>query len=284
MIVVLCACFALVGALALAGCSGGQDASKTASGESVADVTVNPGTLTIATGNPAWPPYVMNDAPESGEGFEAAVAYAVAEKMGFSKDQVVWVRTGFDEAITPGAKDWDMNIQQFSVTEERKAAVDFSSPYFTPSQSIVVDAAPGHDKYANATSLAELGDAVLGAEAGSTSYTWGMDKVNKNIQVFNSNADAAAALNAHQIDGIILDTPTAVYMADPEMEELAAAKLIGQIPGSEADPLAFLLPKDSPLTDAVSAAVDELQKDGTLDKLVQEWMADYTIEVPVLAE
>ncbi|MBR2522043.1 MAG: transporter substrate-binding domain-containing protein, partial [Coriobacteriales bacterium] len=211
MIVVLCACFALVGALALAGCSGGQDASKTASGENVADVTVNPGTLTIATGNPAWPPYVMNDAPESGEGFEAAVAYAVAEKMGFSKDQVVWVRTGFDEAITPGAKDWDMNIQQFSVTEERKAAVDFSSPYFTPSQSIVVDAAPGHDKYANATSLAELGDAVLGAEAGSTSYTWGMDKVNKNIQVFNSNADAAAAFNAGQIDGLILDTPTAVY-------------------------------------------------------------------------
>ena len=164
LIVVLCACFALVGALALAGCSGGgSDASKTASGENVADVTVNPGTLTIATGNPAWPPYVMNDAPESGEGFEAAVAYAVAEKMGFSKDQVVWVRTGFDEAITPGAKDWDMNIQQFSVTEERKQAVDFSSPYFTPSQSIVVDAAEGHDKYANATSLAELEDAVLGA-------------------------------------------------------------------------------------------------------------------------
>ena len=285
LLVVLCACFALVGALALAGCSGGgSDASKTASGENVADVTVNPGTLTIATGNPTWPPYVMNDAPESGEGFEAAVAYAVAEKMGFSKDQVVWVRTGFDEAITPGAKDWDMNIQQFSVTEERKQAVDFSSPYFTPSQSIVVDAAEGHDKYANATSLAELEDAVLGAEAGSTSYNWGMDKVNKNIQVFNSNADAAAALNAHQIDGIILDTPTAVYMADPEMEELAAAKLIGQIPGSEADPLAFLLPKDSPLTDAVSAAVDELQADGTLDKLIEEWMKDYTIEVPVLAE
>ena len=282
LIVVLCACFALVAAIALAGCSGGSDASKTDSGEAVADVTVNPGTLTIATGNPAWPPYVMDDSPESGQGFEAALAYAVAEKMGFSKDQVVWVRTGFDEAITPGAKDWDMNIQQFGVTEERKAAVDFSAPYFTPTQSIIVDNAEGHNKYASATSLAELEDAVIGAEAGSTSYTWGMDKINSNIQVFNSNADAAAALNAHQIDGIILDTPTAVYMADPEMGELDAAVLIGQIPDSEADPLAFLLPKDSPLTDSVSAAVEELEKDGTLQKLIDEWMADYTSNVPVL--
>ena len=288
-----CASFALVAAFALAACSnggGGGEAADTGGGteaehaeaSTVADYTVTPGVLTVATGNPAWPPYVMNDAPESGEGFEAAITYAVAEKMGFAPEQVVWVRTGFDEAITPGAKDWDMNIQQFGITEDRKQAVDFSSPYFTPTQAIVVDAAEGHDKYASATSCAELADAVIGAEAGSTSYTWGMEKINGNIQVFNSNADAAAALNAHQIDGIILDTPTAVYMADPEMEELDAAKLIGQIPDSAADPLAFLLPKDSPLTPAVSAAIDELTADGTLQKLTDTWMADYTTNVPVL--
>ena len=290
---ILLASLALAAVIALAGCSGtpaassasgaaANSAASSAATDDIASLTVTPGVLTVATGNPAWPPYVMNDDPESGEGFEAALTYAVAEKMGFSKDQVVWVRTGFDEAITPGAKDWDMNIQQFGITEERKQAVDFSSGYFTPTQSIVVDAASGHDKYASATTLSELSDAVIGAEAGSTSYTWGMEKINDNIQVFNSNADAANALNAHQIDGIILDTPTAVYMADPEMEALDSAVLIGQIPDSEADPLAFLLPKDSKLTAAVSEAVDALEADGTLKKLTDEWMAEYTIDVAVL--
>lgn len=281
------ACVILIAALSLFGCSSGgasgaSASSESASTESVADLTVNPGVLTVATGNPAYPPYVMNDDPESEEGFEAALTYAVAEAMGFSSDQVVWVRTGFDEAITPGEKDWDMNIQQFGITDERKQAVDFSSPYFTPSQAIVVDAAEGHDKYAKATSLAELSDAVIGAEAGSTSYKWGMDKVNGNIQVFNSNADAANALNAHQIDGIIVDTPTAVYLADPEMEELDSAVLIGQVPGSEGEPLAFLLPKDSKLTPYVSAAVEELEDGGVLQQLTKTWMSEYTTDVPVL--
>ena len=282
----VCASVALIAALAMVGCSGNNASSESAAGdaatESVADLTVTPGKLTIATGNPAYPPYVMNDAPESGEGFEAAIAYAVAEKMGFAPEDVVWVRTGFDEAITPGTKDWDMNIQQFGVTEDRQKAVDFSSPYFKPTQAVIVDAAEGHDKYAKATSCAELADAVLGAESGSTSYTWGMEKINKNIQVFNSNADAVNALNAHQIDGIIVDTPTGVYMADPEMEELASAALIGQIPDSEADPLAFLLPKDSKLTPAVTAAVDELEAEGALKEIADKWMAEYTIDVPVL--
>ncbi|MBO4365189.1 MAG: amino acid ABC transporter substrate-binding protein [Eggerthellaceae bacterium] len=286
LIGVACVVFALAAVALLAGCSSSSSSSSAASessaAQSVADLTVTPGKLTVATGNPAWPPYVMNDDPESGEGFEAALTYAVAEKMGFSADQVEWVRTGFDEAITPGAKDWDMNIQQFGITEDRKQAVDFSSPYFTPTQAVVVDSAEGHDTFAKATSCADLADAVLGAEAGSTSYTWGMEKINKNIQVFNSNADAANALNTHQIDGIIVDTPTAVYMADPEMEELTSAVLIGQIAGSEADPLAFLLPKDSQLTEVVSAAVDELEQDGTLAKLTEQWMAEYTTDVPVL--
>ena len=288
----VCACFALTAAVALVGCGsqGGapaQGSSSATSGDTsaapaAAVVENTDEVLVVATGNPAWPPYVMNDAPESGEGFEAALTYAVAEKMGYAPDKVIWVRTGFDEAITPGEKDWDMNIQQFGVTEERKAAVDFSTPYFTPTQAVIVDAAEGHDKYAKATTLAELQDAVIGAEAGSTSYTWGMEQINGNIQVFNSTADAAAALNAHQIDGIIVDTPTAVYMANPEMEELDAAVLIGQIPESEADPLAFLLPKDSKMTADVSAAVDALVADGTMQALIDKWMAEYTVDVPVL--
>lgn len=285
---IFCIAFAMAALLAICGCANNaSESSSAAPADSTATAatelpTVEPGKLTVATGNPAYPPYVMDDDPASGQGFEAALTYALAEELGYAPEDVIWVRTGFDEAITPGAKDWDLNIQQFGITEERKQAVDFSSPYFTPTQAIVVDTAEGHDTFANATSLAELKDAVIGAESGSTSYTWGMKAINENIQVFNSNADAANALNAHQIDGIILDTPTAVYMADPEMEELASAKLIGQIPDSEADPLAYLLPKDSELTQAVSAAIDKLAADGTLQELTDKWMADYTTDVPVL--
>ena len=121
--------------MALGACAGGTTSSSTTSATADANATgealptVTKGKLTIATGDPAYSPWVLNDNPESGEGYEAAVAYAVAEKLGFSKDQVVWKRTTFDSAIAPGAKDWDFNIQQFSITDARKQAVDFSSPY-----------------------------------------------------------------------------------------------------------------------------------------------------------
>ena len=106
--------------------SNNADANASTDSSDITQQTVKPGTLTIATGDPAYEPWVMNDDPASGKGFEAAVAYAVAEKLGFSKDQVKWTRTTFDSAIAPGAKDWDLNIQQFSITDERKKAVDFS--------------------------------------------------------------------------------------------------------------------------------------------------------------
>lgn len=257
---------------------------ETTTDEAKALPTYEAGKLTIATGEPAWPPYVMDDAPETGEGFEAAVAYAVAAQLGFAYDDIVWVRTGFDDAITPGEKDWDVNIQQFGITEERKAAVDFSSAYFLPTQSVIVDAAQGHDSYAQATSLSELKDAAIGMDASSTALAWTQEKIGSNVQPLGDNVDSAAQLNLHQIDGIVTDTPTAVYMADPASEELDAAKLIGQIPGSEAEPLAFILPKGSKLTASVTAAVDALTKDGTIKKLTDQWMAAYTTEIPTLAE
>jgi ABC-type amino acid transport/signal transduction systems, periplasmic component/domain len=99
--------------------------------------TLEDGVLTIATGNPAYYPWVMNDAPESGEGFEAAVAYAIAAAMGFEADQVAWVRTSFDEAIQPGAKNFDFNMQQYSITPERDQMVDFSLPYYTSAMAVL---------------------------------------------------------------------------------------------------------------------------------------------------
>ena len=162
-----------VAALALSAACGSGNGSGSASASSdssdITQQTVTPGKLTIATGDPAYEPWVMNDKPESGEGYEAAVAYAVAEKMGFKKSDVVWTRTTFDTAIAPGAKDWDMNIQQFGVTDERKKAVDFTSSYYNDSQAIIVKK---NGKYANAKSLDDLKDATIGAMVGTEGYKY----------------------------------------------------------------------------------------------------------------
>lgn len=143
-----------------AACGSGQStASNSADSDDITQQTYKPGKLTIATGQPAYEPWVMNDKPESGEGYEAAVAYAVADKLGFKKSDVVWTRTAFDTAIAPGAKDWDFNIQQFGITDERKKAVDFSSSYYNDSQSVVVKK---DSKFANATKVSDLKGADRG--------------------------------------------------------------------------------------------------------------------------
>ena len=155
-----------IAALALTACASG---AGDAGGDAAASSEVGPiteGKLTIATGEPAFAPWVIDNEPENGEGFEAAVSYAVADKLGYSKDDVVWVRSTFDAAIAPGPKDFDLNIQQFSVTPERAKAVDFSSPYYETTQAVV--AAKG-SKAAAATSIADLKDAVIGVMSGTTS-------------------------------------------------------------------------------------------------------------------
>ncbi|MGH3704982.1 MAG: transporter substrate-binding domain-containing protein, partial [Agromyces sp.] len=166
--------------LALAGCAGGAD-DASGGGDYVTE-----GKLTIATGEPAYFPWVLDDDPESGEGFEAAVAYAVADELGFSADDVVWVRSTFEQAIAPGPKDFDVNLQQFSITDERKQNVDFSSPYYETTQVVItVDSSPA----AAATSIADLKDLLVGAQTGTTSF----DAVEEVIaptagaQVFNTN-------------------------------------------------------------------------------------------------
>lgn len=245
----------------------------------VSKLTVSPGKLTIATGNPAYSPWVENDAPESGEGFEAAVSYAVAEQLGFAKGDVVWVRTTFDEAIAPGPKEWDLNIQQFSITEERKQAVDFSSSYYTTAQAVLTyEGSP----LAGATTLAELKEGSLGAMVGTTS----LNALNEQIaptrpaDVFNTNADLAQALKNKQVDAIVVDLPTALYLAAVEID---GGKIIGQLADATGgDQFGFVLPKGSELTAPVSAAVDALAADGTLAALEQRWLSE-SISVPVLS-
>lgn len=265
-------------ALALTGCA----SSTPSGGDSSApaeDAYITPGKLTFATGETAYEPYVIGDDPASGEGFEAALAYAVAEKLGFAPEDVEWVRTSFESAIAPGPKNFDINVQQYTITDERKQAVDFSSPYFEASQGVVAlegGAADGVD------SIEGLKGLVLGAMAGSTSATTIEEAIAPDVepQLYNSNEDAVAALTANQIDAIVLDLPTAYVAANFYIED---SFIVGELPTAGVpDQWGLLLPKDSPLTPQVTAAVDELREDGTLAALEEEWLSIFTEGVPLL--
>ncbi len=230
---------------------------------------VTDGKLTIATGEPAYYPYVIDDAPESGEGFEAAVAYAVAEQLGFAAEDVVWVRTGFEEAIAPGPKDFDFNLQQYSISAERAESVDFSSPYYSASQAVV---AINGGKADGVTSIAGLKSLTLGAMSGSTSATT-IDQAVKPTaapQLYGSNEDAVAALKAGQIDAIVLDLPTAYYATGTYIDK---SFIVGALPAAGVpDQWGLLLAKDSPLTPKVTAALDALRADGTLAAITDQWL------------
>jgi len=245
---------------------------------SIAGDTITEGKLTIGTGNPAYSPWVLNDAPEAGEGFEAAVAYAVAEKLGFKAADVVWVRTTFDEAIAPGAKNFDFNLQQYSITDERKANVDFSSAYYETAQVVVTTETSAA---AGATSIADLKDYLIGGATGTTSFDaiGSVIAPSQDAFAFNSNDDAKAALTNGQVDAIVLDLPTALYAS---CCELTGGKIIGQLPTAlKGDQFGLVLDKGSKLTAAVTKAVDDLRADGTLAKLEEKWLtAD--AGVPVL--
>ena len=260
-------------ALGLASC-GNDDSSS-------ACPTIESGKLTIATGTPAFEPWVVGDAPESGEGFEAAVAYAVAGELGYSNENVVWVRTGFDEAIQPGAKNFDFNLQQYSITEERKATVSFSDPYYSTNQAVVGFA---DSPVASATKVSELKDLKFGAQSGTTS----LDFINNVIKptnepfVYDDNAGAKAALEAKQIDAIVVDLPTAFYISAVEIE---GSKVIGQFPLSDAvaaDNFGLLFDKDNKLVDSVNTALGALKESGKLAEIEKTWLADKT-NAPVIS-
>jgi polar amino acid transport system substrate-binding protein len=254
-------------ALALAACSAG---GTSASG------TVTNGKLTIATGQPAYSPWVQDNKPESGKGFEAAVAYAVASKMGYQKSDVVWQRTTFDSAIAPGAKNWDMNIQQFSITAKRKKAVDFSTPYYTTNQAVVTTTT---SPAATATTYAELKKDKVGVATGTTSLSVVQAKLGITPQVFNSNDDAVAALKAGQIDAVVTDLPTAFYIASAELKK---GTVSAQFPaGGSGDQFGIVLPKGSKLTAKVDKALAALRSNGTLAALQQKWLSSAT-KAPVL--
>jgi polar amino acid transport system substrate-binding protein len=266
---------------AAAGCAPADDdtATPAASGGSASSAacapaalkTVAAGKLTVATDEPVYEPWFKDNKPESGEGFEAAVAYAVATKLGYGKDQVVWARVTFNNAIAPGKKTFDFDVNEFSITDERKQAVDFSAPYYDVTQTVI---ALKSSKIAGAKSVADLKGAKLGAQVGTTSYRSITEVVKPSAQpqVYNNNDDAKKALQNGQIDGLVVDLPTAFYITGAEITD---AQIVGQLPQPSGTPEQFglVLDKGSALTGCVSQAVDGLRADGTLKTLTDKWLS-----------
>ncbi|MEW5808120.1 MAG: ABC transporter substrate-binding protein [Actinomycetota bacterium] len=229
--------------------------------------TLKPGTLTFATDQPAYAPWFEGDDPANGKGFESAVAYAVAGELGYAKENVTWVRVPFNAAIAPGPKQFDADLNEFSITDERKQAVDFSSPYYDVTQTVVaLKSSPA----AKATTVDGLKGLKLGAQVGSTSYT-AAQKIDPGVAVFNNNDDAKAALANGQIDGLVVDLPTAFQV----QSELTDGTIVGQLPAGSDTPEQFgiVLDKGSPLTACVSRAVDQLRDRGELAELQKTWLA-----------
>jgi polar amino acid transport system substrate-binding protein len=275
------------GALLLAACGGSSSSESsdaaTAAGsgnECTAGKTLNDGVLTIATGSPAFGPWVVDDKPESKEGFEAAVAYAIATELGYSDANVKWVRTTFDEAIQPGKKNFDFNLQQYSITEERKKTVSFSDGYYTTNQAIVGltdSAAKG------ATTLAEIKKLKLGAQSGTTSldYITNVIKPDTAPFVYDDNAGAKAALGANQIDAAIFDLPTALYVSAVEIEGSA---VLGQFPAdasASADEFGLVFDLENPLVGCVNTALAAIKDSGSLAEITSTWLSSKA-SIPVI--
>ncbi|MEU3264911.1 ABC transporter substrate-binding protein [Streptomyces bacillaris] len=287
---VTAACSAAVLLAALTGCAPQPEAGPQTKASGQAGGTAGacapgnlatevPGKLTVGTDKPAYAPWFSDDDPSNGKGFESAVAYAVAKQLGYERDAVVWQHTPFNSAFAPGAKKFDFNINQVSINEDRKKAVAFSSGYYDVRQAVV---ALKSSKAAKATSLADLKDAKLGAQVGTTSLEFINDlvKPDQKPAVYQRNDFAKSALKTGQVDAIVVDLPTAFYITGAEVPE---ATVVGQFPTSTDNPEQFglVLDKESALTSCVSGAVDALRKDGTLAALEKEWLSD-AVDAPVL--
>ncbi|MGW6923326.1 ABC transporter substrate-binding protein [Streptomyces sp. NPDC054950] len=254
----------------------GSSADTCAKGELATDTS---GKLTIATDEPAYEPWFKDDKPANGKGFESAVAYAVAEQLGYDKSAVVWQSVPFNKAYAPGEKTFDFDINQVSISDERKKAVDFSSGYYDVRQAVI---ALKGTKAAAATSVADLKGLKLGAQVGTTSLDYIDDvvKPTRDAAVYAKNDQAKSALKNGQVDAIVTDLPTAFYITAAEVTD---AEIVGQFENQGGTPEQFglVLDKGSALTSCVSGAVDALRENGTLAKIEQQWLSD-AVDAPVL--
>jgi polar amino acid transport system substrate-binding protein len=264
------------------GCGGTESNSDSAASVDLADCsskdqlqTVKPGVLTVGTDSPAYEPYFVDDDPSNGKGFESAVAYAIADQLGYAKNEVEWKVVPFNSSYAPGPKDFDFDLNQISITPEREKAVDFSSPYYTANQAVI---ATNGSEASKATSLDDLKSATIGVQIGTTSLTAVQDKIDPDseVKVFDTSNDVVSALKNGQIDAMVTDLPTAIYLTAVELPD---QKVVGQFAAEGGDEWGALLQKDSPATDCVSAAIDTLrgtsEETGELQTITDEWMSGY---------
>jgi len=230
------------------------------------------GQLTVGTDKPAFPPYFVDDDPTNGKGFESAVAYAIADKLGFDKSEVKWKVVPFNASFKPGPKDFDFDVNQISISDQRKRAVDFSEPYYESPQAVI---AQKKSPAAEAASLADLKDTQLGVQIGTTS----LDAVQASIQpskqpkVFDDSNATVTALKQNQVEAVVTDLPTALYLT---AAEIPSATVVGQFSAPGGDTWGALLEKDSPLTECVSKAISDLRDSGDLDQITEQWMGAET--------
>lgn len=239
----------------------------------------NPGTLTIGTDSPAYEPWFVDNDPSNGKGFESAVAYAVAEEMGFEQDQVEWIKVGFNSLFKPGATDFDFDINQVSITAQRDESVDFSEGYYSAAQAVItLKDSPAAD----ATSLEELAGFKLGAQTGTTSLTAIRDIIQPEQEplVFDDTNVAKQAMDNGQVDAILADLPTAFYIS---AVEIPGSQLIGQFQPEtgEQEQFGMLFEQGSELLPCVNRALEAIREDGTLADIEEQWLSE-VVSVPEL--
>jgi polar amino acid transport system substrate-binding protein len=270
-----------------------SSAPATAADCAASTTFVADGMLTVGTDNPAYPPYFQGGAekdsdwkindPNNGEGFESAVAYEIASRMGFTSDQVSWTVVKFAQSYAPGPKTFDFDINQISFSPKRAEAVDFSESYYDVNQAVVV---VNDTPITEATGVADLAAYTLAAPIGTTSADLIESYIGAESAPYQTLADAVAALNAGQVDGIVVDYPTALYIADPYVQQVKNSTVLAQFPNDAVEGGEYfgtVQGKDSPLTACIDLALQEMKADGTLEAITTEWLSEKTNvgEVPV---
>jgi polar amino acid transport system substrate-binding protein len=265
----------VLAALALAACGGDEGDQPASTSEAKAPACakdelalVTPGALTVGTDKPAFPPYFEDNDPTNGKGFESAVAYAVANELGFPKADVKWTVVPFNSSYAPGPKDFDFDINQISITPKREQVVDFSRPYYVAPQAVVVG---DGSQLTDVSSLADLKDATIGVQIGTTSLDAAQEVIqpSEQLKVFNDSNDVVTALKQNQVDAVVVDLPTAFYLT---AAQVPGSKIVGQFNAPGGDSFGLLLQKDSELTRCVDQALEKLESSGKLKQITNKWM------------
>lgn len=272
--------FALFAMAFVAGCSD-DDSSSDESGTTTTTVsaedctpenlsTYEDGVLTVGTDSPAYSPYFEDDDPTNGKGFESAVAYAIGDRLGFDRSSLEWTTVPFNASYAPGPKKFDFDVNQISITPAREKVVDFSMPYYTASQGVLVG--KGSD-LEDVSSLEDLQDATMGVQIGTTSLEAVNDEIDPSTEpkVYDNSNDVVSALKSGQVDAIVVDLPQAIYLRDVEV---SGSSVVGQFDAPGGDEWGALLAKDSDLTECVNFALESMTEDGTLDEITRQWMSD----------